>query len=768
MTQGFRGAVVACALVICACSTDPNVVKKKYLDSGNKYYDRGKYKEALIMYRNALRKDLKYGEAYYRAALTETKLGRVAEAARDLHRAVELQPDNLDAYNRLINIYLNSFLADRRKPKALVNEIKNLADKLAKSHSNTYEYQRVMGYLALTDNKVKDAIAYFEKANSMRPLQPDLVLVYIQSLSADGRAADAERIAYEMLKKDPKVLTVYDALFLEYVKQNRLADAERILKSKIDNNPKVSDNYLQLAAHYYSQRRKDDMLATLKRLSDNKADFPNAPLLVGDFFLRTRDMDAAVEQYKVGVDQVPAQKAVFQKRLIEVYVLQNKIKDAQVILEDILKTNPKDDEAIAIRASLLMLTGTRDQLQTAINDLQSVQSRMPENPVVRFNLGRAHLAKGDLQKAKIQFEEAIKLRSDYLLPRLALAQMQQQSGEYGKVIQMTSEVLNFDPANLQAKLLRTRALIGMGETKQARSELDRMLQASPSLSEARLQLAALDLVERRFDAAEEGFKRIRSENSDMRALMGLTEAYVLQGRFDPAMQLLDEEMRKNPDRVDLRVAHGNIAIRAQKYNVAIDDYKKALEKSPRSADVWLRLGETQRRSGDAAAAQASFSKAKELAPNNVVPYVQLALMHDAVGQKDQARPLYEQILKIQPDNPIALNNLAYMLADTGQDLDQALTMAQRAKQKLPQDSNVADTLGWVYIKKNLSDSAINIFDDLIRKEPKNPIFRYHMALALAQKGDKAAAKRELTAALNLSPTKPDEQKIRELMAKVNN
>ena len=52
------------------------------------------------MYRNALKRDMRFGEAYYRSALAELKLGRLGEAARDLQRAVELQPENLDAHTQ--------------------------------------------------------------------------------------------------------------------------------------------------------------------------------------------------------------------------------------------------------------------------------------------------------------------------------------------------------------------------------------------------------------------------------------------------------------------------------------------------------------------------------------------------------------------------------------------------------------------------------------------------------------------------------------------
>src|SRR5262245_9082858 len=118
-------------LCLAACNRDPNVAKVKYVESGNNYFEKGNYKAALIMYRNALKRDMKYGEAYYRAGLTELKLQRWAAAAANLQRAVELQPQNLDAHVRLTNLYLNVYLADQRRPKHLLTELKGLSDKFS-------------------------------------------------------------------------------------------------------------------------------------------------------------------------------------------------------------------------------------------------------------------------------------------------------------------------------------------------------------------------------------------------------------------------------------------------------------------------------------------------------------------------------------------------------------------------------------------------------------------------------------------------------------
>src|SRR3954447_26000422 len=79
--------------ILAGCSRDPNVVKKRYLESGNRYFEKGKYKEARIMYLDALQKDQRYGPAYYKLGLTTLKTGPLMQAVNALRRAVELLPD---------------------------------------------------------------------------------------------------------------------------------------------------------------------------------------------------------------------------------------------------------------------------------------------------------------------------------------------------------------------------------------------------------------------------------------------------------------------------------------------------------------------------------------------------------------------------------------------------------------------------------------------------------------------------------------------------
>src|ERR1700720_2194223 len=83
--------------ILASCNKDPKAQAQRYLDNGNKFFAKDKYKEAALMYRRALQKDLRFGEAYYRLGMTDLKLGAYGDALKMLQRAVGLQPENSDA-----------------------------------------------------------------------------------------------------------------------------------------------------------------------------------------------------------------------------------------------------------------------------------------------------------------------------------------------------------------------------------------------------------------------------------------------------------------------------------------------------------------------------------------------------------------------------------------------------------------------------------------------------------------------------------------------
>jgi len=85
---------------------------------------------------------------------------------------------------------------------------------------------------------------------------------------------------------------------------------------------------------------------------------------------------------------------------------------------------------------------------------------------------------------------------------------------------------------------------------------------------------------------------------------------------------------------------------------------------------------------------------------------------------------------------------------------------------LPQLYEVSDTLGWIYLKKQLTDNAIEQFQQIVTKQPTHSTYRYHLGMAYAQKGDKPKAILELNKALQSNPAKDESDKIKQLLQKL--
>ncbi len=128
----------------------------------------------------------------------------------------------------------------------------------------------------------------------------------------------------------------------------------------------------------------------------------------------------------------------------------------------------------------------------------------------------------------------------------------------------------------------------------------------------------------------------------------------------------------------------------------------------------------------------------------------LAIIYEAQKKYDFSIQHYEKILDINPGSTIAMNNLAYRYAEKDERLNEALKLAQGAKERNPNDPGITDTLGWVYYKKGLYDNAINKFLSSVKDLPDNATVHYHLGMAYFKKGETDGAKTALERALDLN------------------
>lgn len=760
-------ALVGLLLLSAGCGRDVETVKKRYLENGEKYLAQGKLKEATIMFRNAIKRDPKYGEAYAKLGDAELRRGDPVAAIGAYRRAVELLPNSEDSAGKLADIYLAAYSMVEKKDERFLLEVTELSNQLLKKNVNSYQGLRLKGFLAVAKKDLPGSLLAFRQADRVRPKQPDLRFALAQVLNQNNEWPEAESIATQIIKDSPAYVPVYDFLVVEYMRKNEAPKAEQILAGRVANNPKVADFRLQQAGFYMGTNRKEQADKVLGDLMAMESGDSTIRTKVGDFFVRTRQYDRAMETYKTGVEKYSGEKTVYRLRMAQIFLAQAKPKDAISVVEKALAEDAKSNDALSLRASLQLQYGGKDQQQAAVNDLQTLIGRDPKNVVVRYNLARAHQSRGELDAARVQYNEAIRLSNRFVAAYLGSGQVALAKRDFGRAIQDADAVLKLDGRNAAARLIKTNALVNSGNLRQARTDLGVYLKESANSPELEFQLGFTDFLEGKYKEAEVRFRSLRERfPSDQRLTFALAEVMMRTGRGKEGLQFLKAELQKSPDNRVLRTAMANTALRTGEMDVAEAEYRTLLAAEPKNLDIHLRIGEVLRRKGELQAAVEILKKGQQLAPTNPGANLQLALTLEAAGMKREALPHYENVLKVDPENVIALNNLAFQYADLGRDLDMALTYAQKAKQKAPNSDDISDTMGWVYVKKQLNDNAITVFRDLIKKKPTNALYRYHLGYALYQKGNKQDAKQSLQTALSLKPGKEEEAMIRNLLGKV--
>ncbi len=759
--------IVGLVVALAGCTFDTEASKRRLLETGNRYFEKGKHREASIIYRRAIQKDRRFGEAYYRLGLAEWELGRIQAAVNALTRAAELQPDNEDAYARLADIYFAIYLSNPERNQNFLEELNRLTVRAEEHLPDSYHVHRIRGLFALSQSNFPVAVTEFRRAVEQRPNEAQVRVGLVEGLAGAGQTEEAVGLAREFIEQHKDYGGMYDALYAIYLRNQRNDEAGALLRQKCDNNPGQTAYRLQLARHYLYVRDTKAMAGVLEEILSRPKDFANAHISVGDFYRQIGDFDRAIQVYRQGAEFDPARSIELRNRMVETLATQGKQEEAFKLVEQILKEDSDNSHALALRGALRLASGNREEIGRAVADLEGVLSRMPRNPVLRQNLGEAYLAQGKLDRAVIEFQEAVKARPEYVPARYGLARAYLAKGEPAKAVNAVEEVLARRPNDINARLLRCTAWINMGELGQARKALEEIVQELPAAPEPLYQLARLNLRERRYEEAEAQFRRLYERTPrDFRGLLGIADVQFARGRAEAAVQLVSEAVNKQPDNVGLRMALADLYGRLRRFDAAASELNAVLGQRPEDPRVHRALGEAHLRGGKLEEAERHLRRAVELMPEDATGYMFLGMLAETRKQNLEAITSYEKVLEINPDHAIALNNLAYLLAENTSQLDRALTLAQRARGLFPNDPNIADTLAWIYIKKNLAESAILILEDLVRKHPSHVTWRYHLAMALTAKGEKVAAKRQLETALGHNPTREEAGKIRELMLQI--
>jgi tetratricopeptide (TPR) repeat protein len=739
-----------------------------YLEKGNAAYARGQFADASLNYRKAIQKNADFGEAYYRAGLAELKQNKAAEALQDLQQAVRLMPHNQAAKTELTNLMLGAYIGDPQRPKFLYDLLLKFSGEWLKKDPKSMPGLRIRGYLAMLEQRPDEAVAEFRRAHQYYPGDEKIVDGLMDALFRANQPAEAEQVGLDFLARDRHATDVYDALFRMYVAAHRNPDAENILNRKVSANPKENSYILQLASFYAGTHKTRELNQALQKFLSNPGNDPRVRLEAGDFYASIGDLGEALQQYRSGSSANNKDKLLYQNRIARILLLQKNRQEGLKVLNQTIAKYPDDPEARALRAALLVGEPGAGRPGQGIHELRALLEKNPNDLFLKFLLARGLAESQNLGEARTRLLEIIKLRPQFLDAHILLADIAFKQGDMLETIRQAEAALEVDPENLRARMLRGRALLQQGDLDEAGAVLGSLSRQVPDSVDVRLQLAYVSLNKRNYAEAEAAFDKIlKAHPAEWRAVAGLVDTDLAQHHPEQAFSRLETELTRSHGSPAVRYLLATTALRNGKYNVAIENFRALAEQTPNSIDAQIELADVFQLKGDVHDAILTLQKAAVLQPKDPRPASLLPFLLEMENRAQEAKQVVRRALVQRPDDPLAMNNLAYLLAQTGDSLDEALKLAHKAVSKAPNDPAFLDTLGYVYLKRDQNDDALDIFTKLIRKYPDDPACAYHTGMAWYQKGDRARAKTLLSHAMELRPPKDIESGVSDLLSRVN-
>lgn len=566
------------------------------------------YKEALKADPNASIMNDELAGLYYRA-------GRINEAVRDLQDRIDKDPKALDARRILGRIYLR-LIGDQ-----------------ANNRINTEMLQRAM--------------EQYQKIVELDPKDGESWLLLGRLRHIAKQPSEAELAFRRALDLDPDSEEAMTGLAMVYSSQGDNARALEMLKQLADRSPNLR-TLTTLADAYESLRDYAGAAEVLKRaLALDPSDLDMKHGLAQNLQMAGK-LDEALQVYEeLARDDPKSADPYF--RMFQIYRQKNEPDKARQNLERAKQIEPDNLEVLFAEVGMLEFEGKHSEAIAALRQLiDSTEKRTYSGP-----------------------EQANRL---VLLERLGI--LYRSNEQYDLAVETFRKMAQLDPG------AAPRAAVQIADTYREAKEYNRALQeieaAAKKFPDDRmvsLKRASLLAEFGKEDQAVAEVQRVFSGDTGREYWFSLAEIYERSKNYAAMEKALEEAARQTsggPEQLSLHFMRGAMYERTKRYELAEQEFRKALEIDPDNASILNYLGYM-------------------LADQNV--------------RLDEAQKLIQRALELDPHNGAYLDSLGWVYYRMGR-LEEAETYLRRALQRISRDATIRDHLGDVLFRMGRLKEAV--------------------------------------------------------------
>ncbi|RTL46536.1 MAG: PEP-CTERM system TPR-repeat protein PrsT [Burkholderiales bacterium] len=752
-------SVVAVCLSLWACS-DQNATT--YIATGKAKMANKEYRAAVIEFKNALQKDANSSEARFLLGKALLEIGDAPGALVELRK---LQDTGFDKetltpvlaaalvfngeFDRFIAEYadvelktpslqaeLKSALAAAYGAKGKYVQSRVAAEAALQADPNNLAAQLALVQLLLVAEDRGGALEQVERAikthpNASRPwivkaevqrtLGVDVAQViesYRQALKVDSSAVPAHigitdilirQQDYEGARKeladakkiDPNSVEVQYYTALMAVQQNDLKLAQDLVLQLLKVAP-GNPRFLQLAGlvEYERGRYLEAMAHLGKALNSTRA--PGAVrVLLAKAQMRAGDPRKAYSTLQPLLDTPGTQPSEVYSVAGEALQQQGRMDEARRLFAQAVKSNPKDARG---RTALALAQIDEGRDEQGVKELRAIASS-DEGMIADVALIAAHIKANRMAEAEAAVAALDKKAPTKPMPAFYMGRLAQLRGQNGV----------------------------------AREKFELALKRQPTYMPAANALAALDIQDKKPEAAIARFEKIAAADPglvDARLAVVLVRQRTGASRA-ALIELLDPIIKQFPGTDEPLLAKIQLLLGSDN-KAAAQLASEGVSRFPEKGLFLDLLGQAEMLQGHHTAALQAFNKLAAMDPNAVNPMMRIAEVYLARNDAPAATSQLRKVLTVKPDFPQAQAMLVVLLARTNK-IDEAFTLVRGIQTRTPNDARAWIFEGDLHNTKGNLPAAITAYRTSLKKrESSDATVKLHRSLLAAGQGAEAS------------------------------
>jgi tetratricopeptide (TPR) repeat protein len=744
-----------------------------HMDRGKQFLAQGNLEKASVEFRNALQIRPKASEALYLNAQVAERRGDMRAAVGLYQATVEADPDQVKARASLGSIYVVGGLPDKalelvepylaKHPDVPGLLVVRGAARLTKKNQDGAradaehalkldpDNERAVGLLAGIDRSSGDiagATALVEDAVRRLPASVELREV-LTGLYFDS---DKQEQAQEQLKKlvelRPRETRYRFELAMALSQSHQIDAAQRVLEDAVKEAPDNDSAKLTLVDFVWSQRSPAEAEKLLKDFVDRNPHDYDLRLGLGALYQRGNSLQNALGTYAevVKLDGVHPHGLLARNRIAAVEMAQGHFAEAQKLIAEVLKENPRDDDALAMRGTI---EAQQNDSKAAIADLRAAIRDQPTAIDLRRTLARAYLAGGQSGLAEQTLREALEIAPKEVRVRVELAEVLVRNNNIDQAVSTLEEAVRDAPSDLPAREGLVRAYLAKRDLAAAHKAIDDLQTLRPDAASGFYLAGLVAQEEQRLDDSDKAFEHaLTLQPNAIDVLLAISHLEVGRGQGDKAITRLQALMTKEPKNALAENLLGEVYEATKDYPHALEAFARTTTLAPNWAVPYRDLARLKAAQNDNVGAISAYQAGLKAIPNDASMALELAAIYERQGRIDDSIALLDTLNRSNPDLQVVANNLAMLLATyrtDRSDLDRARDLT--ASFVNSNDAILLDTHGWVRFKRGEYAEALPVLERALERKPDSGVIRYHAAMAELHAGQRERARDNLQSAL---------------------